>query len=234
MGKVSPDFWEELKAVVAAFTSSMTKQELFAGALERRLLIAPVATAQDVLASDQLASRDYWEWIEVEQRPVRVPNGFARLSSTPLGLLGPPPRLGQHNGLIPTRPGPRPPVSPTAGRDRPLAGVKVVDLMWAMAGPAVTRVMADFGATVVRVESGQRIETARTIGPFWRDEVATDSSAIYQNMNAGKLNIALDLANPAGSRRRLRSHPLGGRPDRIVYPRRHGAVGAGLRRACAG
>jgi crotonobetainyl-CoA:carnitine CoA-transferase CaiB-like acyl-CoA transferase len=198
MGKVPPDFWAELKGVVANFTSSMTKQDLFAGALDRRLLIAPVATAQDVLASDQLAWRDYWEWIEVQQRPVRVPRGFALLSSTPLGVLGPPPRLGQHNGLIPARPRRRPPVTAGATRDRPLAGVKVIDLMWAMAGPAVTRVMADFGATVVRVESGHRIETARTIGPFWRDEVSIESSAIYQNMNAGKLNIALDLARPEG------------------------------------
>jgi crotonobetainyl-CoA:carnitine CoA-transferase CaiB-like acyl-CoA transferase len=198
MGKVPPDFWEDLKGVVANFTSSMTKQDLFAGALQRRLLMAPVATAQDVLASDQLAWRDYWERIEVEERSIRVPRGFAALSSSPLGVLGPPPRLGQQNGLIPTRPGRRPPLTATAARDRPLAGVKVVDLMWAMAGPAVTRVMADFGATVVRVESGQRIETARTIGPFWRDEVATENSAIYQNMNAGKLNIALDLARPEG------------------------------------
>jgi benzylsuccinate CoA-transferase BbsF subunit len=74
--------------------------------------------------------------------------------------------------------------------------VKVLDLMWVMAGPAVTRAMADFGATVVRIDSRQRIDTARTIGPFWRDEVTTESSALYQNMNAGKLNIALDLANP--------------------------------------
>jgi crotonobetainyl-CoA:carnitine CoA-transferase CaiB-like acyl-CoA transferase len=198
MGKVSAEFWDELKGVVARFTSSMTKQDLFAGALERRLLIAPVATAQEVLASDQLDSRDFWERIEVDQRPVRVPKGFARLSSKPLRTLGPPPRLGQHNELIPTRLRPHPPASPAAMRERPLTGVKVVDLTWAVAGPTVTRVMADFGATVVRVESGQRIDTARTLGPFWRDGVATETSALYQNMNAGKFDIALDLASPEG------------------------------------
>jgi crotonobetainyl-CoA:carnitine CoA-transferase CaiB-like acyl-CoA transferase len=196
-GKVPPEFYEELNGAVAAFTSSMTKQDLFAGALARRLMIAPVATAQDVLASEQLAGRDFWERIDVEQRPVRVPRGFARLSSTGLGPLGPPPQLGQHNELIPTRSGSPRPVK-AAVRERPLAGVKVVDLTWVVAGPTVTRATADFGATVVRVESGQRIDTARTIGPFWRNEVATESSALYQNMNAGKLNIALDLARPEG------------------------------------
>jgi benzylsuccinate CoA-transferase BbsF subunit len=58
--------------------------------------------------------------------------------------------------------------------------------------------MADFGATVVRVDSGQTIDPARNQGPFWRDEVAIEGSAVYQNMNAGKLNIALDLASPEG------------------------------------
>ena len=47
-----------------------------------------------------------------------------------------------------------------------LEGVKVLDFMWVIAGPTATRYLADFGATVVRVESSKRIETGRTIGPF--------------------------------------------------------------------
>ena len=37
---------------------------------------------------------------------------------------------------------------------------KILDLMWVMAGPAATRVLADYGATVVRVESTRRIDIA--------------------------------------------------------------------------
>ena len=47
----------------------------------------------------------------------------------------------------------------------PLADVKILDLMWVMAGPAGTRVLADYGATLVRVESSKRIDTARTSSP---------------------------------------------------------------------
>src|SRR3990170_2062922 len=50
--------------------------------------------------------------------------------------------------------------------DRPLAGVNVLDLMWVMAGPAASRVLADYGASVVHVESTKRIDTARTMAPF--------------------------------------------------------------------
>ena len=49
---------------------------------------------------------------------------------------------------------------------RPLAGLKVVDMAWVVAGPMIGRVLADCGAEVVRIESSQRIETARMMGPF--------------------------------------------------------------------
>ena len=40
--------------------------------------------------------------------------------------------------------------------DMPLADVKILDFTWVMAGPAATRVLADYGATVVRTESTHR------------------------------------------------------------------------------
>ena len=36
--------------------------------------------------------------------------------------------------------------------DLPLVDVKILDFTWVMAGPAATRVLADYGATVVRIE----------------------------------------------------------------------------------
>jgi crotonobetainyl-CoA:carnitine CoA-transferase CaiB-like acyl-CoA transferase len=200
-GKVSMEEWHAITGSVAAFTSSRAKAELFAGALERRLLVAPVATASDVLASEQFASRDYWEPLVIGGREVRAPGAFAKLSATPLAPLGPVPRLGQHNGTIASRAAAAAPASDAAGvttRQQPLAGLKVLDLMWVMAGPASTRVLADYGATVVRVESNHHLETARTIQPFWCDEQGTENSALYQNMNAGKLGITIDLAKPEG------------------------------------
>ena len=48
----------------------------------------------------------------------------------------------------------------------PLADVKVLDFFWVLAGPGVTRSMADYGATVIRIESTQRVDPTRTVGPF--------------------------------------------------------------------
>ena len=51
--------------VLVDFFASKTKAELLEGAVKRRVLIAPVVTAADVLASPQLASRDYWETVDM-------------------------------------------------------------------------------------------------------------------------------------------------------------------------
>jgi benzylsuccinate CoA-transferase BbsF subunit len=80
----------------------------------------------------------------------------------------------------------------------PLAGVKVLDFMWVMAGPTATRVLADYGATVVRIESTRRVDTARTMGPFHTGLPGPDNSAFFQTLNAGKLGITLDLTKEAG------------------------------------
>ena len=78
----------------------------------------------------------------------------------------------------------------------PLADVKMLDFAWVMAGPAGTRMLADYGARIVRVESPTRIDTARTLQPHQNDRFGADSSGLFGNCNAGKLGIAIDIGNP--------------------------------------
>ncbi len=77
--------------------------------------------------------------------------------------------------------------------DGPLAGLKVLDVSWIVAGPTVGRTLADYGATVIRVESPTRVDTARVVGPFHEDEAGLEHSALYGNVNAGKWGLTLDL-----------------------------------------
>jgi crotonobetainyl-CoA:carnitine CoA-transferase CaiB-like acyl-CoA transferase len=78
----------------------------------------------------------------------------------------------------------------------PLDDVKVVDFMWALAGPGTTRTLADYGATVVRIESAKRVDGARTVGPFRDNRPAHDGSGLFATYNAGKLGLTLDLNKP--------------------------------------
>jgi benzylsuccinate CoA-transferase BbsF subunit len=75
--------------------------------------------------------------------------------------------------------------------------LKVLDFTWAVATPSFTRALADYGATVVRVESQRSVDGARTVGPFRDDVPGYDNTALYHSMGAGKLGLALDLTNPA-------------------------------------
>ena len=85
----------------------------------------------------------------------------------------------------------------TDARPLPLAGLKVLDLAWVVAGPLIGRSLADYGATVVRVDSSKRVETARLMGPFPGGRMDVQQSTLYENCNAGKLGLALDLRQEA-------------------------------------
>ncbi len=91
--------FERVKRVVADFTRARTKAALLAAAVERDLLIAPVATIDEVMASAQLAARDYWRALPapVLGRDVRYPGPFARFGRTSIARGRPAPRLGEHD-----------------------------------------------------------------------------------------------------------------------------------------
>lgn len=75
---------------------------------------------------------------------------------------------------------------------RPLAGVRVADFSNVIAGPHCTRLLADMGADVVKVESPE--------GDFLRRRppIRNGHSAYFSNFNVGKRGMALDLKNPKG------------------------------------
>ena len=79
-----------------------------------------------------------------------------------------------------------------------LSDVKILDLMWVIAGPAATRALADYGATVVRVESTKSLDSTRVAPPFHNGQPGPESSGPFQNMNAGKLGVTLDLEQAQG------------------------------------
>lgn len=198
---------EEYKRVldlVARFLQTKTKRELLAASLERRLLIAPIATFQDLIENQQLSARDYWHDIEQPNltRPARHPGAFARFDRKPVDNWRPAPLLDEHGPELRAECATAFEVAARDARraaDRPpLAGLKVLDLTWALAAPAAIRVLADYGATVVKVESTAHPDTARTTGPFPGDRPNLECSLTYHDVNAGKLGVTLDLSQKKG------------------------------------
>lgn len=94
--------YERLKKIVEDFTLSKTKAELFQNALDRGLLIAPVATIDEVIESEQLASRNYWTTVNHEQigKAFTYPGPFAKFSKSPITYKHRSPQIGEHNAEV--------------------------------------------------------------------------------------------------------------------------------------
>jgi crotonobetainyl-CoA:carnitine CoA-transferase CaiB-like acyl-CoA transferase len=80
--------------------------------------------------------------------------------------------------------------------DEPLlAGVTVVDFTRVLSGPYGTRMLADLGARVIKIERpGEGDEIRHTV--LQLDPKRTDQSSYFARLNAGKQSIAIDLAHP--------------------------------------
>ncbi|MDQ0382773.1 CaiB/BaiF CoA-transferase family protein [Amycolatopsis thermophila] len=192
----------ELRSAVAKHLATKTKAEIIEAAMAYKLLCVPIFDTTDVLTSPQLAARGFFRTVGEGERARTLPGPFARTDADGCTLTRPAPALGEHTREVldewlsaPQRPAPR----AVAGTRRlPLEGLKVLDFSWVVAGPVVGRALADFGATVVRVESSTRIETARLMPPFHGGVFGPENSALYGTWNAGKLGVTLDLRSDSG------------------------------------
>jgi crotonobetainyl-CoA:carnitine CoA-transferase CaiB-like acyl-CoA transferase len=83
---------------------------------------------------------------------------------------------------------------------RPLAGTRILDLSRVLAGPWCTQCLADFGATVWKVEHPTRGDDTRAWGPPWHTPQpgGPSESAYYLSANRGKQSLAIDFASPEG------------------------------------
>ena len=78
--------------------------------------------------------------------------------------------------------------------ERPLAGLRVVELARILAGPWIGQTLADLGADVIKVESPHGDDT-RTWGPPWIDHPSGRAAAYYHSCNRGKRSIVADFRN---------------------------------------
>ncbi len=77
-----------------------------------------------------------------------------------------------------------------------LEGLTVLDFTSHIAGPYATKLLADLGARVIKVERHGG-DIARTRGPWLNDEPGPERSATYQFLNTNKESIVVDLKQPA-------------------------------------
>jgi crotonobetainyl-CoA:carnitine CoA-transferase CaiB-like acyl-CoA transferase len=195
-------YWQDVTArqesaevadeIIKSFALSITTEEFLAGARDRGLPVARVNTFEEVGSSPQLAARGWFQEVRHPSLgPVRMPGFPWVLNATPPRFVRPAPVVDQHRDEIMAGIGQRahqrygkPAAEASVGT--PLEGVRVIDLTRAWAGPFCTRLLADYGAEVIKVESGL-FDTQRA-----------GRAGTYTELNRNKLSITLDLHNSGG------------------------------------
>ncbi len=168
-----------------------TADEWAALAREHKVPMVVVPNASGILQHPIFNARESFAEFAAGARHFRVPR-------TPLRLERTPPRqnLDETSAGADAKPVPTPP----APDDAPLAGVRVADFSMGWAGPLATRMLADFGAEVIKVEAGRYPDWWRAVD--WSpDAIASkqfEESKHFSALNRGKHSVSVDLTQARG------------------------------------
>ncbi len=186
-------------ATTLALAAKLTRDEFVTGALEADIVCLPVLGFDDLPRTEQYVVNE--QFLDVDH-PRLGTLSFLRSPVDGVGgsiAIRPAPELGADDDLRPPPVAvpPAPPAPAPADPASALAGLRVVDFTWVLAGPLGTRILANFGAEVIRIESSARPDSIRSqIGP---DGVPDpDLGGLHNSTNTGKKSLAVDLRDPRG------------------------------------
>ncbi|OGA42049.1 MAG: CoA-transferase, partial [Betaproteobacteria bacterium RIFCSPLOWO2_12_FULL_62_13] len=78
----------------------------------------------------------------------------------------------------------------------PLAGIRITDFTWIGAGSYATKILADFGADVIKIESSRRLDSLRMAAPYKDGIKGVNRSGYFADRNASKRSITIDMKHP--------------------------------------
>jgi crotonobetainyl-CoA:carnitine CoA-transferase CaiB-like acyl-CoA transferase len=157
------------------------------------LTFPEMAEAEHYRANDQFRS--------IRHEPLGVDLSFVRSPVDAVNggrLPERAPALGEHAAILdePAR-DVAPVVAPSPPQGRPLEGLRVIDLCWVLAGPLATRILANFGAEVIKVESASRPDALRN-APQPDGRYAPDIADVMNDANTSKRSLLLNLSTEEG------------------------------------
>jgi crotonobetainyl-CoA:carnitine CoA-transferase CaiB-like acyl-CoA transferase len=179
------EHWDELYGLMSEWSVQRTKGEIFAAGQGAHVPCFPLSTPDRALASEQFEHRRFF-------RSLELPDGSSvRVPRLPFGLPdavhGPAPTLRaaaeaavqwRERGEATIERG-----GQGDGGSLPLAGVRVLDFSWVIAGPTCTRYLAALGAEVLKVETAGRADPGR-------------NGELHVVLGQNKEGIALNLQSP--------------------------------------
>jgi crotonobetainyl-CoA:carnitine CoA-transferase CaiB-like acyl-CoA transferase len=187
--------------VLDEWARTLSVSELVDGAQLRRLPYAAVVSPEALADNPQLAARGFFVPVHHDELgTLTYPGAPYVFSRTPWRIRRRPPRLGEHQTEVFAEvetPSPSHPAldTPHSGlrtqhsglpTGRALDGVRVIDFTWVVAGPVATRILADHGAEIIKVERHNATDFGSRRG------------GLTGNLNRGKQSLVLNMSTPRG------------------------------------
>nr|WP_241696135.1 CoA transferase [Solimonas terrae] len=179
---------EQLEALIKPWLATQPKRELFHRGQQAGLAWSYLASIAEAIADPQFAARGFF--VELEDARlgrVRMPGAPFRGSAL-RWRTEPAPASAAAAGFT----GDRSPRQVASTSAPPLAGLRVLDLTHDWAGPHCARVLADYGAEVIKIEYPQRLDGMRGGMPARVNE----HPRLWQ-LHRNKRSLTLDLRDDA-------------------------------------
>lgn len=200
LADLTPDEMESWDRSFLTFFREHTRAELYAEAQAIGLPLCPVNTVPEVIMDPQLMFRQFWAYVEHPERRCSVPYPGVpySFSRSNVSVSRKAPQVGQDTQSALLDDGQRKPPDNKSTRQignysSALAHLKVLDLTHQLTGPLITKYLADFGATVVKMESSTRPDLTRVSQPFQGGKPGINLSGSFVNYNTNKLSLGIDL-----------------------------------------
>jgi crotonobetainyl-CoA:carnitine CoA-transferase CaiB-like acyl-CoA transferase len=178
---------------IRRFALTKDSGELFLEAQHRHIAFGEVQTVAQVAANPQYEFRGSFRPVEGFEQ-VRMPGPFARFNGTPSQAQQPPPATPEDLDALLGEWGQTPEVEPTPADQRhvgpfatgkPLAGLRVVDFTWVLAGPFANRILGDLGADILKFQTSERATL-----------VNSPDFPYFYVWNRSKRLVSLDMKRP--------------------------------------
>ena len=206
-GRARMEHFEKMRDMIHGWTRQHTTEEVIELAGLMRIPAAPVGNGQTLPQMDQMQARGVFRNQADGTLHPRPPYRLSESPLRPLGEAHGPDSdreeiLAELARLEQEAPSPAPP-PPDSLPERPLNGLRVIDLTCFWAGPVSTSYLATMGADVVKVESVQRPDGMRFAGAL-RNAELWEWSPVFHGANPGKRGITLRLDDEEGKELLLR------------------------------
>jgi benzylsuccinate CoA-transferase BbsF subunit len=158
---------------------------VFTGGQERRLCFGEVLTPARAAALPQFSARHFFGRVEAAGGSAALPGPLFKMGATPAPEPCAPAAATIEEALRRWRDDGRPSGNGMSETGRPLEGIRVLDFTWVLAGPYATRVFADLGADVVKLQTEERSQG-----------VNGNDFPYFVMWNRSKRSVSLNLKHP--------------------------------------